>query len=96
MLKPLPRTRNRESNTQPEQRKQIVMVTGEELKRRRMALGFQTQRQFAEALGIARPTLRGWEQGRKKIPLWAVRLLECLEENKNLREKNQRSKKAKL
>lgn len=96
MFKPLPRTRNKLSKAQPEQRKQIVMVTGENLKERRLALGFTTQREFSEALGIARPTLRGWEQGRKKIPLWAVKFLECLEENKNLREKNQRSKKAKL
>jgi len=62
-------------------------MTPEALKKRRIALGYQTQREFAEALGIARPTLRGWEQGQKKIPLWAVKLLECLEKNKYLEDK---------
>jgi DNA-binding transcriptional regulator YiaG len=64
------------------------MITGEALKKRRLALGFKTQREFSEALGIARPTLRGWEQGQKKIPMWAVKFLECLEQNEILRVKD--------
>jgi DNA-binding transcriptional regulator YiaG len=86
MFKAIPRYRKRETKARLKPRKRFMPITPADLKKRRLALGFDTQRKFAEALGIARPTLRGWEQGQKRIPLWAMKFLECLEQNEKLRQ----------
>ena len=36
----------------------------------------------AEALGITYNALNHWESGRRKVPIWAVKFLACLEANR--------------
>ena len=36
----------------------------------------------AEALGITYNALNHWEAGRRKVPTWAVKFLECIEANR--------------
>ena len=36
----------------------------------------------AKALGITYTALNHWEAGRRKVPTWAVKFLECIEANR--------------
>ena len=36
----------------------------------------------AKALGITYNALNHWEAGRRKVPPWAVKFLECIEANR--------------
>jgi DNA-binding transcriptional regulator YiaG len=45
--------------------------------RRRKKL-FKSQAKAAEALGVTQQAISQWETGRKKVPLFAIKLLQCL------------------
>ena len=46
--------------------------------RRRKKL-FRSQAAAAEALGITPQAVSLWETGRRPVPLWVIKFLECLE-----------------
>jgi DNA-binding XRE family transcriptional regulator len=39
---------------------------------------FRTQAAAAEALGVSPQAVSMWENGRREVPLWVVKFLECL------------------
>jgi hypothetical protein len=53
-------------------------MTPEEFKAARLELGFETRGELAEAMGITRFAIEHYEYGRRPIPKWAEKLLECL------------------
>jgi len=63
------------------------MITADDFKRRRLALGYETQKKCAEAFGVSLATIRAWEQGQRKVLPWAAKFLACLEERKILTSK---------
>jgi DNA-binding transcriptional regulator YiaG len=54
-------------------------VTAEELKAKRLALGFRSRNALAKALGVSKYAVEHWEYGRRTIPGWVPRFLQCLE-----------------
>jgi DNA-binding transcriptional regulator YiaG len=54
-------------------------MTSEELKVRRLALGFRSRNALAKALGVSKYAVEHWEYGRRAIPGWVPRFLQCLE-----------------
>jgi hypothetical protein len=44
----------------------------------RLKLGYETRGGLAEAMGITRYAIEHYEYGRRPIPKWAQKLLECL------------------
>ena len=40
---------------------------------------FRTQAAAAEALGVSPQAVSMWENGRREVPLWVVKFLDCLE-----------------
>jgi DNA-binding transcriptional regulator YiaG len=55
-----------------------VPMTPLQFTRRRKKL-FRSQQKAAEALGVTQQALSNWETGRREVPLWLVKFLECLE-----------------
>jgi transcriptional regulator with XRE-family HTH domain len=53
-------------------------MTPEEFKARRLKLGYGTRRELAEAMGITRYAIEHYEYGRRPVPRWAQKLLDCL------------------
>ena len=53
-------------------------MTPEEFKEKRLKLGYETRGDLAEAMGITRYAIEHYEYGRRPIPKWAQKLLECL------------------
>lgn len=53
-------------------------MTPEEFKAMRLKLGYETRRALAEAMGITRYAIEHYEYGRRPVPMWAQKLLECL------------------
>ena len=54
-------------------------MTPEEFKAMRLKLGYETRRELAEAMGITRYAIEHYEYGRRPVPKWAQKLLECLQ-----------------
>jgi DNA-binding transcriptional regulator YiaG len=54
-------------------------MTAEELKAKRLALGFRSRNALAKALGVSKYAVEHWEYGRRAIPGWVPRFLQCLE-----------------
>ncbi len=54
-------------------------MTAEELKAKRLALGFRSRNALAKALGVSKYAVEHWEYGRRAIPGWLPRFLQCLE-----------------
>ena len=54
-------------------------MTTEELKAKRLALGFRSRNALAKALGVSKYAIEHWEYGRRAIPGWVPRFLQCLE-----------------
>ena len=53
-------------------------MTREEFKALRLKLGCETRRELAEQMGISKGAIEHWEYGRRPLPMWAQKLLECL------------------
>ena len=58
-------------------------MTSADFRRRRLKL-FKTQLAAATAMGVTRPTISFWENGKHPIPGWAVKMLELLEREASL------------
>ena len=54
-------------------------MTAEELKAKRLALGFRSRNSLAQALGVSKYAVEHWEYGRRAVPGWVPRFLQCLE-----------------
>ena len=54
-------------------------MTAEEVKAKRLALGFRSRNSLAQALGVSKYAVEHWEYGRRAVPGWAPRFLQCLE-----------------
>jgi DNA-binding transcriptional regulator YiaG len=54
-------------------------MTAEELKAKRLSLGFPSRNALAKALGVSKYAVEHWEYGRRAIPGWVPRFLQCLE-----------------
>jgi DNA-binding transcriptional regulator YiaG len=54
-------------------------MTAEELKAKRLALGFRSRNALAKALGVSKYAVEHWEYGRRAVPGWVPRFLQCLE-----------------
>jgi DNA-binding transcriptional regulator YiaG len=54
-------------------------MTAEELKAKRLAQGFRSRNALAKALGVSKYAVEHWEYGRRAIPGWVPRFLQCLE-----------------
>jgi DNA-binding XRE family transcriptional regulator len=52
-------------------------MTANQFCKRRKKL-FRTQAAAAEALGVSPQAVSMWENGRREVPLWVVKFLECL------------------
>ena len=67
----------------PEIQKTGAMVknpmTAEELKAKRLSLGFRSRNDLAKALGVSKYAVEHWEYGRRTVPGWVPRFLQCLE-----------------
>jgi hypothetical protein len=50
----------------------------EEFKAIRLELGYETRWELAETRGITRFAIKHYEYGRRPIPKWTQKLLECL------------------
>ena len=54
-------------------------MTAEELKAKRLALGFRSRNALAKALGVSKYAVEHWKYGRRAVPGWVPRFLQCLE-----------------
>ena len=54
-------------------------MTGDEFKKRRRIIGYQTRPQTAVSIGVETVTVKGWEIGRSPVPRYAQRWLERME-----------------
>jgi len=54
-------------------------MTSEELKAKRLSLGFRSRNALAKALGVSKYAVEHWEYGRRAVPGWVPRFLQCLE-----------------
>lgn len=54
-------------------------MTAADLKTTRLRLGFKSRRALAEELGVSKWTVDSWEMGRRPIPNWLAKFLDCLE-----------------
>lgn len=50
-------------------------MTPEELKKTRKSLGYGTQGDFANRIGVTRDTIASWETGRNEIPNWLLNMV---------------------
>jgi DNA-binding transcriptional regulator YiaG len=50
-------------------------MTAQELKAKRLALGFRSRNALAKALGVSKYAVEHWEYGRRAIPGWVPRFL---------------------
>ena len=50
-------------------------VTAEELKAKRLALGFRSRNALAKALGVSKYAVEHWEYRRRAIPGWVPQFL---------------------
>lgn len=53
-------------------------MTPEEFRAFRLKLGCEYRSEIAEQMGVTRRCIEHWEYGRRRIPLWAEKLLKCL------------------
>jgi DNA-binding transcriptional regulator YiaG len=54
-------------------------MTPEELKAKRLALGFCSRIALAKALGVSKYATVHWEYGQRALPGWVPHFLQCLE-----------------
>jgi DNA-binding transcriptional regulator YiaG len=54
-------------------------MTAEELKAKRLALGFRSRNALATTLGVSKYAVEHWEYARRAVPGWVPRFLHCLE-----------------
>jgi DNA-binding transcriptional regulator YiaG len=52
-----------------------IAMTAEELKTKRLALGFRSRSALAKALGVTKYAVEHWEYERRAIPGWVPRFL---------------------
>ena len=45
-------------------------MTAEELKAKRLSLGFRSRNALAKALGVSKYAVEHWEYGRRAVPSW--------------------------
>lgn len=50
-------------------------MTGEEFKKKRIALGWKTRKWAAEDIGVKPNTIKDWELGRSRVPQYAINWL---------------------
>jgi DNA-binding transcriptional regulator YiaG len=50
-------------------------MTAEELKAKRLALGFRSRNALAKVLGISKYAVEHWEYGRRTVPGWVPQFL---------------------
>lgn len=53
-------------------------MTPDDLKTARLRLGFRSRRALAEEIGVPKQTVDSWESGRRPIPAWVPKFLDCL------------------
>lgn len=51
-------------------------MTAEELKTRRLALGYHSRNALAKALGVSKYAVEHWEYGRRTVPGWVPLFLQ--------------------
>jgi hypothetical protein len=54
-------------------------MTAVDLKAKRLTLGFRSRNALAKALGFSKYGVEHWEYGRRAVPGWMPRFLQCLE-----------------
>ena len=57
-------------------------MTSEQFKQRRLKMGYKTQQQMAEVLGITQGSVAHYETGRRPVPEIVVRFMRCIEDNR--------------
>lgn len=57
----------------------LINMTPAELKTVRLRLGFRSRRALAEEIEVPKQTIDSWESGRRPIPNWLPKFMECLE-----------------
>jgi DNA-binding transcriptional regulator YiaG len=55
-------------------------MTPADLKAIRLRQGFRSRKALAEALGVTKWAVDSWEIGRRPIPSWVPKFLDCLEQ----------------
>jgi DNA-binding transcriptional regulator YiaG len=50
-------------------------MSAEELKAKRLALGYRSRNALAKALGVTKYAVEHWEYGRRAVPGWVPRFL---------------------
>ena len=60
---------------EPKGNKLHIVMTAEELKAKRLALGFRSRNALAKALGVSKYAVEHWEYERRAIPGWVPRFL---------------------
>ena len=55
-------------------------MTPTELKAVRLRQGFRSRKALAEALGVTKWAVDSWESGRRPVPSWVPKFLDCLEQ----------------
>lgn len=56
-------------------------MKSEQLKQFRKSTGW-SQKKLAKELGVIQQAISKWESGKRKIPLYIEKLIECLEERR--------------
>ena len=51
-------------------------MTAEELKAKRLALGFRSRNALAKVLGVSKYAVEHWEYGRRTVPGWVPHFLQ--------------------
>ena len=57
-----------------------IIFSPADLKTVRLRLGFRSRRALAEEIGVPKQTVDSWESGRRPIPNWLPKFLDCLEQ----------------
>ena len=53
-------------------------MTPTELKSARLRLGFRSRKALAEAFGVTKWAVDSWETGRRPVPAWVPKFMDCL------------------
>ncbi len=63
-------------------------MTPEELKKARKSLGYRTQEDFANLVGVTRDTIASWETGRNEIPKWLLNMIFLMQNESRFKEQH--------